>query len=74
MSDDGQQDSGSPARNATTLFPILYGTRIQAKAVREFFSAQLQSLAQSQNPIRRRIVNDSAHEIDFAAHMRKNLV
>ena len=64
--DNGQQDSGCPIRNATTLFPILQRVRVQTESLCEFFVAYLHAVAKGENPLRRRVIDDSAGKIDFS--------
>ena len=70
---DGQQDAGGTIRDSPALFPILYGTGIQSKPVREFLATELHALAERQYVLCRRIVDNPAGQRRFAPDMGKHL-
>ena len=72
--DDSQQNAGGAVRYATSLFPILHGTRIETETVRKFLPAQLHSLPQCENPFRPGIVYYAAGQVHFPANMGENLL
>ena len=74
MIDDGQQDTGGAIRNATALFPILYGAQLETEAVRELPAAQPKAFAKSEGPPGGRVVDDPAWKIGLPVHMGENIV
>ena len=48
--DHRQQHAGGPVRNPAALFPILDGPHVETETVREFLSAELQPLANGDDP------------------------
>ena len=71
--DDGQEHAGRAVRDTSALFPFLQGTDIQTETVGEPLPAETQALANCDNPIGGRIVDDPARKLHFAAPMGKNL-
>ena len=70
---DGQQDAGGAIWNTASLFPFLHGTRVETESVRKFLATQLHALPYRKNMLCRRIVDNAARQIYFAAHVGKNL-
>ena len=70
--DDGQQHAGGPVGNATALFSLLQGPYIETETIRELPPAQLQALAQGDDPVSDGVVHDPAGKHHLAAYMGKH--
>ena len=62
------------ARSGTRrpLFPVLHGAGIQSEPVREALATELHALTERNDALRRRIVDDSARQSRFAAHVSEH--
>lgn len=67
--DDREQDAGCAVGHPPSLFPFLNGPYMEAETVGELLAAQLHPLAQRQDVLGGRVVDDSAGKGSGGTHM-----
>ena len=71
--DDRQQDAGSAVGKSAALFPVLHGAGVEAEPIGKLLAAQLHALAERQDALGGRVVDDATRQIDLAPHMGEHL-